>query len=85
MQVKGVKLIDVIDRILMAEKGLKESRKAKYTREKYAHALAKELEIFGQQLNDIRFIEILKPYTHPWVRPKKLRAAIKRSLTALGS
>ncbi len=84
MQVKGVKLIDVIDRILMAEeKGLKESRKAKYTREKYAHALAKELEIFGQQLNDIRFIEILKPYTHPWVRPKKLRAAIKKIVARL--
>lgn len=71
--------MEVIDFILAAEeKGIREPKKRRYTKTKYAHMLTKELEQFGLLLNDIRFIEILKPYTHVWIRPRELRMAVVR-------
>lgn len=78
-RISDISPIEVIDFILVAEeKGVRDSRKDRYTKTKYAHILAKELEQFGLLLNDIRFIEILKPYTHVWIKPKELRTAVSR-------
>ncbi|MCK5308868.1 MAG: Hsp70 family protein, partial [Zetaproteobacteria bacterium] len=77
-------LVDVIDYILVAEeKKIKESTKKRYTRTKYALLIAKELKKFGEDLNDIRLIEIMKPYTHRWIQPKELRNAVRRIVTHL--
>ena len=79
-----VKAIDVLDFIIVAEeKKMNESKKKRYTRENYAQKFSKELDTFGHLLNDIRFIEILKPYTHVWVRPHKLRNSAKNIVTHL--
>lgn len=76
-RIKDITPMEVIDFILAAEeKGIKDSKKTRYTKTKYAHILAKELEQFGLLLNDIRLIEILKPYTHIWIQPKELRVAV---------
>ncbi|MBI5182296.1 MAG: Hsp70 family protein [Nitrospirae bacterium] len=84
MMFKDINATEIIDYILVAEeKGINESKKAKYTKTKYAVMLAKELERFGLLLNDIRFIEILKPYTHVWVQPKELRFASKKIVDRL--
>lgn len=65
---------EILDYILLVdEKIIKDSKKKRFTKEKYAQILARELERFGLLLNDIRFIEILKPYTHVWIKPKELR------------
>lgn len=78
-RIKDVTPIEVIDFILlMDEKGVRDSKKTKFTKEKYAHILAKDLEQFGLLLNDIRFIEVLKPYTHVWIQPKALRASVSK-------
>jgi molecular chaperone DnaK (HSP70) len=65
------------------EKRMNESKKKRYTKENYAHKFSKELDKFGHQLNDIRFIEILKPYTHIWVQPRALRNSVKRVVNHL--
>lgn len=84
MMLKGINATEVIDYILVAEeRGINESKKAKYTKTKYAVMLAKELQRFGPLLNDIRFIEILRPYTHVWVQPKELRLAGKKIVERL--
>ncbi len=84
MTLKGINATEIIDYILVAEeRGINESKKAKYTKTKYAVMLAKELERFGLLLNDIRFIDILKPYTHAWVQPKELRLASKKIVDRL--
>ncbi|HXI09233.1 MAG TPA: Hsp70 family protein [Thermodesulfobacteriota bacterium] len=73
-----IEVTDVVDFILSAEElGIKESKKKRFSREKYAGILARELGEFGMRLNDVRFIETLKPYTHVWVQPKRLRNAVK--------
>lgn len=78
-RIKDITPMEVIDFILVAEeKGIKDSKKTRYTKTKYAHILAKELEQFGLLLNDIRLIEILKPYTHIWIQPKELRVAVSK-------
>ncbi|MEK6679193.1 MAG: hypothetical protein AABY39_07225, partial [Nitrospirota bacterium] len=57
MMIKNINATEIIDYILVAEeRGINESKKAKYTKTKYAVMLAKELERFGFLLNDIRFI-----------------------------
>ncbi len=76
---EDIELVDVIDFIIVAEeKKMKESKKKRYARGKFAHTLTRELDKFGKELNDIRFIEVLKPYTHVWVQPKELRESVKK-------
>lgn len=74
--------IDIIGRldyfIAGEQRRLTESKKVKYTKEKYALILARELEQIGLQLNDIRFIETLRPYTHVWIQPVLLRTVAKK-------
>ena len=83
-RMEDLELVDVIDYILVAEeKKIKESTKKRYTRTKYALLIAKELNKFGEDLNDIRLIEIMKPYTHRWIQPKELRNAVRRIVTHL--
>ena len=64
--------------LLQRKGGLMNQEGKIYKNKIYAVMLAKELESFGFLLDDIRFIEILKPYTHVWVQPKELRLASKR-------
>lgn len=79
-----IKAIDVLDFVIVAEeRKMNESKKKRYTRENYAQKFSKALDQFGHQLNDIRFIEILKPYTHVWVRPRNLRNSVKNIVTHL--
>ena len=74
--------IDIIGRldyfIAGEQRRLTESKRVKYTKEKYALILARELEKIGLQLNDIRFIETLRPYTHVWIQPVVLRTVAKK-------
>ncbi len=78
-RIKDITPMEVIDFILlMDEKSVDDSKKSKFTKDKYAHILAKDLEHFGLLLNDIRLIEVLKPYTHVWIRPKALRVAVSK-------
>lgn len=79
-----IEVFDVVDYILSAEElGIKESKKKRFSREKYADILSKELEKLAPKLNDTRFIETLKPYTHVWVQPKGLREAVKKVVDRL--
>jgi len=81
-----LEVFDVVDYILSAEDlGIKESKKKRYSREKYATILAGEIAKFGADLNDTRFIEILKPYTHVWIQPWVLRDSIKKVVDRLAS
>jgi actin-like ATPase involved in cell morphogenesis len=83
-RMEDVRAIDVFDYIIVAEeKKMNESKKKRYTKENYAHKFSKELDKFGHQLNDIRFMEILRPYTHIWVRPHALRRSVKRVVDRL--
>ncbi|MFQ5587044.1 MAG: Hsp70 family protein, partial [Thermodesulfobacteriota bacterium] len=83
-RMEDLELVDVIDYILVAEeKKIKESTKKRYTRTKYALLVAKELNKFGEDLNDIRLIEVMKPYTHRWIQPKELRDAVKKIVAHL--
>ncbi len=78
-RIEDIEIVDVMDYLLVAEeKRMKESKKNRYIKEKYANILARELDKFGFQLKDIRLIEILRPYTHVWIQPNKLRAAVKK-------
>lgn len=78
-RIKDITPMDVLDFVLlMDEKSVDDSKKSRFTRDKYAHILAKDLEQFGLLLNDIRLIEVLRPYTHVWIRPKALRTAVNR-------
>lgn len=81
---EDVEVFDVVDYILSAEDHyLSDSKKNRCYREKYAKVLAAEVEKLGQELNDTRFIETLKPYTHIWVQPKELREAVKKLVDRL--
>lgn len=74
-----LEVLDVVDYIISAEDMVvTESKKRRFTRERYAKIITAELEKLGPQLNDIRFIDTLKPYVHVWVQPKFLRDAIKK-------
>ncbi len=78
-KVADLSAIDILDYVIVAEeRKMNESKKKRYTRENYAQKLSKELDTFGHQLNDIRFIEVLKPYMHVWVQPRDLRNSIKK-------
>ncbi len=81
-----VEFLDVVDYVIVAEeRKMNENKKNRYTRETYAKKFAKGLDEFGGELNDIRFIGLLKPFSHPWVRPVELRDAIKRIVERLES
>lgn len=83
-RIKDITPMDVLDFVLlMDEKTVGDSKKSKFTKDKYAHILAKDLEQFGLLLNDIRLIEVLKPYTHVWIRPKALRTAVNKIVNHL--
>ncbi len=79
-----IEVFDVVDYILSAEElGIKESKKKRFSREKYAKIISNELEKLAPRLNDTRFIETLRPYTHVWVQPKALRDAVKKVVDRL--
>ncbi len=81
-----IEVYDVVDFILSAEElGIRESKQKRFSREKYATVLSKEFEEFGPKLNDTRFIETLKPYTHVWIQPKNLRDAVRKVVDHLSS
>lgn len=83
---EDVDVLDVVDYVLSAEEqAITDSKKNRFSREKYANMLSKELEKFGSTLNDTRFVETLRPYTHVWVRPKELREAVKKVVDRLES
>jgi molecular chaperone DnaK (HSP70) len=83
-RMEDVRVIDVFDYIIAAEeKMMDEAKKSAYAKDNYAHEFSKELDRFGRQLNDIRFIETLKPYTHIWVQPHALRRSVKRVVNHL--
>ena len=83
---EDVDVLDVVDYVLSAEEQpITDSKKNRFSREKYAQMLSKELEKFGSALNDTRFVETLRPYTHVWVRPKELRESVKKVVDRLES
>ncbi len=81
-----IEVFDVVDYILSAEDlGINETKKKRFSRGKYAKILTGELEKFGEQLNDTRFIETLRPFSHIWVQPKTLRDTVKKVIDRLES
>ncbi len=79
-----MEVTDVVDFILSAEElSLSDSKKRKYAREKYAKRLASILEKRGSGLNDLRFIDVLRPYTHVWIKPALLRDAVKATVARI--
>lgn len=81
---EDIELTDVLDFMLSAEEmGMKESKKRRLLREKYAKRLAAQVEALAETLGDTRFIATLKPYTHVWVQPKFLREAVGKVLENL--
>lgn len=74
-----MEIIDVIDYVIVAEeRKMNDSKKRRYTRGKYAYLFSVEIEKLIDGPRDVRLIEVLKPYSHIWVRPKKLRDSIKK-------
>ncbi|MBI1910841.1 MAG: Hsp70 family protein [Deltaproteobacteria bacterium] len=83
---EDVEVFDVVDYILSAEElGINDSKLRRFNREKYAKILSAELDKLGPVINDTRFIETLKPYTHVWIQPKFLRDAVKKLVEHLES
>ena len=81
---EDVDVFDVVDYVLSAEDhGITDSKKNRCLREKYSTILAVEVGKFGGELNDTRFIETFRPYTHVWVQPKTLRDAVKKVVDRL--
>lgn len=81
---EDVEVFDVVDYILSAEDhSMTDSKKNRCLREKYSKILASEVEKFGREIQDTRFIETLRPYTHVWVQPKNLREAVKKVVDRL--
>ena len=76
---EDVEALDILDYIIVAEeKKMKDSKKKRYTRENYAKNLAHELEGMLPLLDDMRFVEVLRPYSHIWVKPVELRDSVKK-------
>jgi hypothetical protein len=79
-----VEVIDVIDYVIVAEeRRINESRKNRYTRENHATRFAKILDEWAPKLSDVRFIDVLKPYSHVWIQPPKLRESVKKAVDRL--
>lgn len=85
--IDDINFVEVIDVILASEdKGMHDAKKHKFTKEKYAKIFSSELEKLVNEVNDIRLIEILSPYTHVWIQPRILRdsaAKVVKHLEAL--
>ncbi len=78
-RIEDIEVMDVVDFIIVAEeKRMKESKKRRYTRERYAELFSGELKRRLKGLNDIRLLELLKPYSHVWVRPVVLRDTVRK-------
>lgn len=74
-----VTVTDVLDFILAAEdRSMNDGKKHKFTKENYAHIFAAELDKLVTEINDVRLIEILRPYSHIWIQPKALRDAAQK-------
>ncbi len=83
-RIEDIDVMDVVDFIIVAEeKRMKESRKRRYTRERYAELFSGELKRRLKGLNDIRILELLRPYSHVWVRPVVLRDTVKKVIEHL--
>ena len=81
---EDVEVTDVVDFIFSAEElSLKDSKKKKFSREKYAKRLAKILNKRGKEFRDIRFMDVLRPYTHVWIKPGVLREAAKKTVARI--
>ncbi|MEK7851991.1 MAG: hypothetical protein AAB275_08900, partial [Deltaproteobacteria bacterium] len=79
-----VEILGRLDYFLAGEqRKITESKKARYAKAKYAVLLAKELEDFGLQLNDIRLIETIQPYTHIWIQPPEIRDTARKVVNHL--
>jgi molecular chaperone DnaK (HSP70) len=79
-----VDVLEVIDYIIVAEeRKFTEAKKKRYNRVNYGIKFANAIKRLTPTLNDIRFIEIFKPYTHVWVQPPALREAAKNVVTYL--
>ncbi|MDH4128701.1 MAG: Hsp70 family protein, partial [Spirochaetota bacterium] len=71
--------MEIIDILLIAEdRRITEAKKTRFTKENYANFFIEELDKFIYEINDIKLIEILKPYTYIWIKPKKLRTNLKK-------
>ncbi|MFQ5427734.1 MAG: Hsp70 family protein [Thermodesulfobacteriota bacterium] len=81
-----MEITDVVDFVLSAEDlYLKDSKKRKFDREKYAKRLAGVLHERGKDIKDTRFLEVLRPYAHVWIRPAVLREAAREVITSIES
>jgi len=81
---EDVEVFDVVDYILSAEDHtITDSKKNRCLREKYSKLLSLEIDKFGAELDDTRFIETLRPYTYVWVQPKDLRDSVKKVVDRL--
>ncbi len=85
-RMEDLEITDVVDFVLSAEDlSLKDSKKKRFAREKYAKRLANALLKRGKDIKDTRFIEVLRPYAHVWIRPAVLREAVKEVITGIES
>ncbi len=85
-RMEDLEITDVVDYVLSAEDlSLKDSKKKRFAREKYAKRLAHILLKRGTDVNDIRFVEVLRPYAHVWIRPAVLRDAVKEIISSIES
>lgn len=81
-----IEVFDVVDFVLSADEGgMHESKQKRFVREKYANLFSRELEGMADDLNDMRFIHTLKPFTHVWVHPRTLRESVKKVVSRLES
>lgn len=81
---EDVEILGRLDYFLAGEqRKITESKKARYAKAKYAVLLARELEDFGLQLNDIRLIETIQPYTHVWIQPPEIRDTARKVVNHL--
>ena len=79
-----VDTLEVIDYLIVAEeRKFTEAKKRRYNRANYGGKFAALLKKFMPTLDDIRFIEIFKPYTHIWIQPVMLREAAKKVIAHL--
>lgn len=82
--IDDIKVTDVLDFVLLAEnRSMTDEKKLKFTKENYAKIFAAELDKLVNEVNDIRLIEILRPYSHIWIQPKALRDAAQKVVNYL--
>jgi len=85
-RMQDVEVVEVIDYLIVAEeKKISDSKKRRAIRAKYAQDFSRQLEEVSSLLNDIRFLEILRPYTHVWIRPEVFRDTVKKVVESLSA